>query len=374
MENIFSRQHILILFAFSLVSLAWLKINWTTSNTQVDNGFSYEMPRPEVDPSRFDIADRSIDRQILTEAELAQKAALSQAEAAKNLAAANKAAAKKKAQGKTSSAKSKSSTLSVDIMGGEMTVKRNFSEVIPTAPPQQNSYVSNNTKTKAKTISDTPVKDEDEELKLSISQWRGLLMTQPNTQNASLFLKAHNLGYVNDKDFYELSYLLFTDSSEDRKKTGQWIIASDSGSNSFPEMSKQYGLVSEALRVELWKIMQSYSLPSRSSYLVQAMNSKQESVQTLSLQVLSSRVKEYQVIASANSQNGTQVRSLAGQAQTQSLSVFLPTLKKLALVSGSSFASTAQGLVVDIENLIKPPVATPAPSPTPPATPTGSNS
>lgn len=332
-----------------VVASVWAKINFSkSSKSQNETNFSYEMPRPNELVSDFDLSGREIDREILknVEKEKAKKDAIKKEDKKKQ------ADAKKKQQKNSSkSVGKKKGSLRVDIVdaveGRHFTDEggSNSNSPVPT-------YTVLNDKKKGKENSDKDQDDDDSELKLTKQQWRNLLQSQDGQASVSNFLMAHSKGYISDEDFYEISFELVQDQNEERKKIGLSILTQDQSSKAFGYLAKYYSKLSETVRSQIWKIMLTYAQPQKFSRLQVALTSKDKATTTLALQVLEYAIKEMKTVVALQQGTISQGRGLAGQANPQTLTVFINTLKWISS-SSTDLTTQAQSLLTEIQTLNK---------------------
>ncbi|GIL18501.1 MAG: hypothetical protein BroJett040_22520 [Oligoflexia bacterium] len=331
-----------------VVASVWAKLNFSRDTHVKDlTNYSYEMPRPKEYGSDFDLNGREIDRQVLRNEEIAkQKAAEAKKDDKKKQADAQKKKATKTA---AKSSSQKKGSLSVDVIEGDQSTMTGFDNRF--SDSQVPTYTTLNETKKSDAKKSTDDEENDSDFKLTKQQWRNALQAHPNSSMASNFLKAHLKGYLKDEDFYEVTFELLQDQNEERKKIGLYILTQDQDPQAFIYLSKYYSKLSETLRTQVWKIMLTYAQPQKLSRLQAALQSKDKAAITLALQVLDYAVKETKDVVALQQGTISQGRGVAGQTNPQAFSIFVTTLKYLS--SQGDFSSHAQGLLTDIQGLLK---------------------
>lgn len=200
----------------------------------------------------------------------------------------------------------------------------------------------------AETTPNPVTQNTEDTTKMSVSQWRSLLMAQPTAKNGADFLAAFQTHDVDETSFYQISDELLSDNSTDRQNLGLNLLKSVPSVRSFTVMLKHYQeKTPQPLRSQIYSALKSYGDVSRFSILVKLLYSADENVVQTAQAILGS------TLASLNTNNGQgsgrDTRSPGSTPITaKQFETFIPALRRLVASSDATVAQQAQSLLESI--------------------------
>lgn len=371
MDRVSTRAWIVIGIAGMLLFLSyWARFTYKrTGWAPPIPGFSYFMPRPQNFEPRFDLSDREVDRHHKA-MESARKNGLpvvsGKIDTKKLKRSAVKGAPKGAAAKKAAQAARKPKTSVSVVDTSRKAGLRAYDNELTASPsgPTLAFGVAGRGLTQTAPAEETPQEKEEEDLKLSASQWRALLQTAPNGQNISKFIRAKQAGYLESSAYYQIIHELLADSAEDRRKAGLAILDHDVSSTTFEFIVGEMAQAPSDLQASLKTRLEAYSQPARLGHLVRVLSSS-ESVPALEagLDRLEAALAEFKKTAVDMSQEidgnreqpkANTTRGVAGTLTVHHFRAFVPALERLAQNAAGSVSGPAGELLTEIQNLSKP--------------------
>jgi hypothetical protein len=324
----------------------WLRMSWPTSGSVDTAGYSYEMPRLKTYSGSFDLSGREIDRQIMAD-ETAKTIDAKKADVNKDKKQADKKKDAKKVAKKDGKNKQKKFETEVVNTKDDLV---DLSEDVAMGGDQAANFVATKKADVAKAKTPANRNGVDNETpEFTANQWRTNLAQNPSAELISQFIAAHQKNMISDQEFYTITFELFRDQSQQREQTAVSILNQDTDANQFTFMALEYSRLNEGRRAALWTLMLNYVQPARFSGLNTALNTKEQAVVPLALQVLTIAVDEQK--KKATGATNSPFRGLA-TATPQSFLIFLGSLNSIARVEGPS-AQAARTLLAEIQALLK---------------------
>ncbi len=347
MEQSFAKSGIYIgLGIFLIFGLRWLSNHWSLPMETVKvGGFSYEMPRPKSYVGSFDLSGREVDREVLSDEEIAAEAAK-----AKKLNLAKKAPVKTLKKNAANAYKPEGTTapkLSVDVV--DTSLKNKMSQTSPNSPSNVASAdipggLPPSTNTGAGGSVDS---NSDNSSKRSAAEWLSMLSTAPTATLIAQFEQAHENNAIGDADFYSVTFSLLTNQNQQQQATGTQILNGDTGVTGFTYIAQEYSKVTTTLQPTLMTALSTYAKSTKFEGLNIGLRSSSSTVVGLALTVLAQAVKN---VGQVGTLGGTGSKTPTGTPTPASLQIFESALTTIAK-SGSTSSSQAQTLLSDIESM-----------------------
>ena len=314
---------------------------------------SYEMPRPKASffASLFELGERAISRKYINpfkDKEAAKKAAAADAkkkeEAKKNIAQAKKAAQKKK------TAQLKKPKVEVDVYGVDPQVA--VSDQSPHLG--DGGYGAGNALAHQdpRTAEKGPIKEENKD-KLSVDQWRALIMAQPTPENVGKMVKAFTLEELSAEGFYSIVAELYRDNRTDVQKLGMMAAKASYNLSAFTVTSQAYESLPPELQTEARNYLMSYGSAARLSVLASALKSSNAVTVELAAEVVMEAHKNSTTGESPG--YGIDPRSQRGDIHVSSpnnFAQFVPIFQQLANSTDSQIAGLAAAALSQMQSLV----------------------
>ncbi|PIS12146.1 MAG: hypothetical protein COT73_00120 [Bdellovibrio sp. CG10_big_fil_rev_8_21_14_0_10_47_8] len=366
MENLFeSKWPAIIMVSLVALSFYTLKKSWKeqTVESPLTEDLSYEMPRPKNFGSDYDISQR----QVVWEehhAEAAKKQGVTGGKAPVTTAAAN---AKKKADEKNKK-KSKKTAQNKNKKAGELNVRLADADgASPMSGFSDGTDIQNVNGQIAElpppTTTSEPAKTTPtvvDEVKLTATQWRALLMAEPTQKNASNFYQAYRKKEIDAASFYQISGELLSSNEGDQQQIALYLLQADPSLGSFVVLTAHYTeKTPEALRAKIYEVLKQYADPARFGVLTQALGSTDTNTQKMAAQIVSVAVASHRTAGQSGGDteptpgSGRDGRSPGSTpvGSTADLKAFIPALQLLIKSSDTTLASQAQALLDSIQAL-----------------------
>ena len=310
---------------------------------------SYEMPRPKASffAALFELGERAISRTYINpfkDKKNDAKKDAKAAEAAKNTVAQNKKAAQKKA------AAAKKPTVEVDVYGEDPNVK--FAENDPLADGSQAGAGGAGARTAAKAANGNGSETDDKE-KLSVDQWRALVLAQPTPENIAKMVAAFNANELEADGFYSIVADLYKDRRSEVQKMGLMAAGAAYNAMAFAVTAQSYATLNADVQPEAQTYLNSYGASTRLPALAGALRSDSPEVVELAAQIV---ITAYQKASAGGSNTvGLDPRNSRGDItmlSTSNFSQFVPIFQDLANSNDAEIKNLANTALGQMQNLV----------------------
>lgn len=369
------------LFGFFLVYLATFSagrlVQKVTGSDPVS--YSYEMPKLEPAEAPFDLSGRRVQRKVIgsliSEVDRAGVSPVATSVPAVKGAAVNgknvkltPAQVKAAALKKSTEAAAKAKALQVAKSKALQEQRKKRFEMLVLEQQRKKSLLSaeaisagESTYTVATAGFESPApesaneeeKKEDEDLNLSIAQWRALLQVSPTAANVNRLVRALDKKKIDSASFYQIAKELLRDSAADRHKAGFLMLSSVATVGTYEFMVTQMNDMSPEVQAALKKEIAKYSQPSLLSVTSRVIStSKETAVISSALGNLATALENYKkqpASGTISSQGGAKNPAITAGALAQ----FLNGLSTVGQNEDPALAAQAKNLSQSIQDLKK---------------------
>lgn len=323
---------------------------------------SYEMPRPRSAEMAYDLSRRQVVRNIRSLPEspspvaangagtvqTPQGDAAKKAEDAKKKKAQAAAAAKKKADAaKKAALEKRKARLQVILMEQEKSRMKGFEKSkTDTEPVAAAGQLAGGIPAE---IVDS---NEEDNLKLSVAQWRARLFGQPTAKNGIDFVSAFLKGEIDEKSFYQITEELLVDSVQHRQQLALSILQQVPSVKTFTLLTAHYqDKTPEVLKKGIYDVIKTYGEASRFSVLARLLESKDKRVAQLASQLLEKALTAQNQTGQGTTTGRDQRGPGSAPIPAAQFQTFVPVLQRLSSSGDGSLAQQAQSLLTQIQAL-----------------------
>ena len=133
--------------------------------------------------------------------------------------------------------------------------------------------------------------DKKEEPKLTIAEWRNLLLSKPTHQNAYEFLKAYRQGDVDAESYYKIMAELLKNPGAEQEDAALYTLSNDSSGRAFAMLVTELPTLSDSVRVRVKSIVDDFAQPAKFQGLAKALLSEEPTVLKEVLRLLTTAVQ-----------------------------------------------------------------------------------